>query len=44
MKTGGIGTAFRLFLVLGRVKTRPPSLRSGQVLACFVQPFGQPRL
>lgn len=48
MKTGGIGTAFRLFLVLGRVKVSPPSLRSGQALACLVHVlahgFGQPRM
>lgn len=41
MKTGEMGTTFRLFLVLGRVKTSPPSLRSGQALACFVQGAGQ---
>lgn len=35
-----MGTAFLLFLVSGRVKTRPPPLSSGQALACFVQSFG----
>lgn len=37
MNAGGIGTGFVLFLVLGRVKTSLPPLRSGQALACFVQ-------
>lgn len=45
---GGIGTELRLFFVLGRVKTRPPSFRSGQALACRVHVLGhgagQPRL
>lgn len=35
-----MGTAFLLFLVFGRVKSRPPPLCSGQALACLVQSFG----
>ena len=40
MNGGGIGTGFVLFLVLGRVETRPLPFRSGQALACEVQVFG----